>query len=88
MKKFILAALLLVSVPTYATNFYTDEDLTEKIEAAGKSDMLESYKQGLERVKDKAEVNIKIAELELEMAKLKRETMLNKAKIELMEKNK
>lgn len=88
MKKIILTALLLVSLPTYATQFYTEEDLAKRIEVADKQDILESYKQGLERVKDKAEVNIKIAELELEMAKLKRETMLNKAKIELMEKNK
>lgn len=84
MKRLIIAGLLCFTFSANAAS--VDHGAATKI--ADEQDILESYKQGLERVKDKAEVNIKIAELELEMAKIKRETMLNKAKIELLEKNK
>lgn len=84
MKKLIIAGLLCFTFGVNATSV----DLSAATKVADEQDILESYKQGLERVKEKAEVNIKIAELELEMAKIKRETMLNKAKIELLEKNK
>lgn len=91
MKKFILAALLMVCIPTYATHFYTDEDLTKRIEAAGNADMLESYKQGLEKAKakkDAAEIEVKLAELTLAVAELERQILITTDALNKLEKNK
>lgn len=71
MKKIIVAALLA---------------FTFQASAAGETDMLESYKNGLERAKEKAEINVKIAELKLEVEKIKLQLLLNQAAIKEMEK--
>lgn len=71
MKKIIVAALL-----TFAF----------QANASGETDMLEAYKKGLEREKEKAEVNVKIAELALEVEKIKLQLLLNKQATEEMEK--
>lgn len=95
MKKFILAALLVVSCSTQATEFYTENDLSnikiQSIEEAAHADMLDSYKRGLEKVivqRDTAEMQLKVAELELEISKMKRDILLNHIALEAMEKNK
>lgn len=88
MKKIILTVLLCFTFSANAVFVDLNGAANAATKISDEQDVLESYKQGLQREKDKAEVNVKIAELELEVAKLKRETMLNKAKIELMEKNK
>lgn len=71
MKKIIVAALLAFAF---------------QASAAGETDMLESYKKGLERAKEKAEINVKIAELKLEVEKIKLQLLLNQAAIKEMEK--
>lgn len=91
MKKFILAVSLLICVPAYATQFYTDEDLAKRIEFAGNTDMLESYKQGLEKVKakkDAAEIEVKLAELTLAVAELERQILITTEALNELEKNK
>ena len=91
MKKFILAVSLLICVPAYATQFYTDEDLEKRIEFAGNTDMLESYKQGLEKAKakkDAAEIEVKLAELTLAVAELERQILITTEALNELEKNK
>lgn len=95
MKKIILATLLALSCSVQATEFYTENDLTnikiQSIEEAARGDMLESYRRGLERVivqRDTAEMQLKVAELELEISKMKRDILLNRIALEAMEKNK
>lgn len=91
MKKFILAALLAVSCSTQATYFYTDEDMAKRIEVAGNTDMLESYKQGLEKAKakkDAAEIEVKLAELTLAVAELERQILIATDALNKLEKNK
>ena len=91
MKKVILSALLIVSCSTYATQFYTDEYLAKRIEVAGKTDMLESYKQGLEKAKakkDAAEIEVKLAELTLAVAELERQILIATDALNKLEKNK
>lgn len=71
MKKIIVAALLAFAF---------------QASAAGETDMLEAYKNGLERAKEKAEINVKIAELKLEVEKIKLQLLLNESTIKEMEK--
>lgn len=95
MKKIILAVLLALSCSVQATEFYTENDLAnikiKSIEEAASGDVLDSYRRGLERVivqRDTAEMQLKVAELELEISKMKRDILLNRIALEAMEKNK
>lgn len=71
MKKIIVAVLLA---------------FTFQASAACETNMLEAYKNGLERAKEKAEINVKIAELKLEVEKIKLQLLLNQSTIKEMEK--
>lgn len=90
MKKIILAALLALSCSAQATEFYTDT-LAKRITDAGNTDMLYAYKQGLERAKAKkeaAEIEVKIAELQVAVSKMEQQVIILTNAVEEMEKNK
>lgn len=79
MKKIIAAVLLCFVLQANAA----PENV---VKTAGEVDMLEAYKNGLERARDKAEINVKIAELKLEVEKIRLQLLLNQLAIEEMEK--
>lgn len=76
MKKIIVAALLA---------------FTFQASAACETDMLEAYKNGLERAKSKrdvAEIEVKLAELTLAVAELERQVLITTETLNELEKNK
>lgn len=79
MKKIIAAVLLCFVLQANAA----PENV---VKTAGEVDMLEAYKNGLERARDKAEINVKIEELKLEVEKIRLQLLLNQLAIEEMEK--
>lgn len=85
MKKIIIAVLLSFAFQANAA-FVDLNGAANAAKNAGEMDMLESYKRGLEREKDKAEINVKIAELKLEVEKIKLQLLLNESAIKEMEK--
>lgn len=82
MKKIILAALLALSCSAQATEFYPEanpNDINESVDS-------ELAKSLLKR--DTLELKIKIVELEVELAKMKKTQVLYSIALESMEKNK
>ena len=82
MKKIVLAALLALSCAAQATEFYPEanpNDINESVDS-------ELAKSLLKR--DTLELKIKIAELEVELAKMKKTQVLYSIALESMEKSK
>lgn len=82
MKKIILATLLALSCSAQATEFYPEanpNDINESVDS-------ELAKSLLKR--DTIELKIKIAELEVELAKMKKTQVLYSIALESMEKSK
>lgn len=82
MKKIILAILLALSCSAQATEFYPEanpNDINESVDS-------ELAKSLLKR--DTLELKIKIAELEVELAKMKKTQVLYSIALESMEKSK
>lgn len=82
MKKIILAALLALSCSAQAKGFYPE---------ANPNDINESVDSGLAKSllkRDTLELKIKIAELEVELAKMKKTQVLYSIALESMEKSK